>query len=271
MKKAIVILMALLIVTIPSNQIRAEEKIQEYEKFYSTIKNIDNDGDNVKLFVKNNEKDDEYYLKVKKETKIFDKNLNEVKLSGLKEGQNIVSYFRIDQPITLIYPPEYPVDLIVVDNEENQTLEFGRYKKNKIEDRLYINSLKDTKIFNESRQIVDSKEVENKLVLVKYNAATRSIPPQTNPEEILIIENQKINLLGENLLIKSKDFKEDGFLPLRKVFEDNGYKVIWEEDTSNIIISKQDLLLKIDTKNRKSLDSDETLDIYIDKGRTYIK
>lgn len=64
-------------------------------------------------------------------------------------------------------------------------------------------------------------------------------------------------------MIKSKDFKEYGFLSLRKVFEDNGYKVNWKEDTSTIIISKQDLFLKIDTKNRKSLDSDENLDIYI--------
>lgn len=73
---------------------------------------------------------------MKKETKIFDENLKEVKLSSLKERQDIVSYFIIDQLIILTYLQEYPFDLIVVDNEENQTLEFGRYKKNKIEDRL---------------------------------------------------------------------------------------------------------------------------------------
>lgn len=257
----------------------------EYVKDYGKVEKIEKNLVIVKQELQDEEEKTqkgEAHLIVNEHTRIFNIKGDQLKISDLK-GKNIYFYNKGDRVQTTIYPPKFFVDIIIVYEEGDEiSLEFGRINKIEdryyIEDRLILNTLVDTKIKSENNKVLEAKDINGKLALIKYDKATFSIPPQTTALEIIILEKHPeildelsagvmVNIIDSELLIK------DGktYLPLRKTLERENYKISWNKESKNIIIEKADEKFTIDTINKKLVEENRALDTFIENGITYIK
>ncbi len=105
----------------------------------------------------------------------------------IEVGMELIGFYDTSLPAPLIYPPQFQATALVFAGE-NQQVYLGRFNNNLLaRDRsLQLNIGSNTQIFTENGQMFESN-LRNHLLLVFYGATTRSIPPQTTPERIIVL------------------------------------------------------------------------------------
>lgn len=113
------------------------------------------------------------------------------------------------------------------------------------ENTLALNIYSKTRILNTKgeKRIFTAEDIKNKDVVVIYTNTTRSMPPQTSPNLVLILPDEGALMTEE--LSDVADEEKVSFLPLREMAMQRGYSVTWQHKEKRIILSKAEEVIKI--------------------------
>ena len=280
-------LSALLVGTVTVSAQQSDETIKETEveqqsaAFIQTtgkISSIESLLDGSERYYHDSE-ENPFHFSIDNKTIIVDKKGNAV---DLKQGDTVTLFMPADQPMILIYPPQYsPAVVIVGEASEPNFVKVAQFDENFVseDNQLKLNINEDTIIVNAKGELVSKDEVTKQNAIVIYGSTTRSIPEQTTPYKIIVfpkIGEQLEALLKLETLI-GKDFYEvkgKKMVPLRKVAEGLGYKV--EATEYGAIVSKGASSYTITRGEKtygynKSLRQFEVAPALLEYGKTYVE
>ncbi|MEK5233256.1 copper amine oxidase N-terminal domain-containing protein [Lysinibacillus sp. FSL K6-0232] len=191
-------------------------------------------------------KDDEQInvLEITKDTLVFD---NTGKRVELKEGDKVVAYTFANKPQKYIYPPQFDPDVVIVESEDAGFVEVDYFFENLVNtyNLLKLNIGDDTELLNAKGETVASKDLTNKHLVVFYTASTKSIPAQTTPTKIIVLDNADESVIDPieaeiTAIIASEAYEVAGIkmVPLRSIAEKLGYQVVATGKT--VILTKGD-------------------------------
>ncbi|WP_285399219.1 copper amine oxidase N-terminal domain-containing protein [Lysinibacillus sp. fls2-241-R2A-57] len=206
-----------------------------------TVEKVDA-GENITYFtVKDG--DQTNILEITKDTLVFD---NTGKKVELKKGDKVVAYTFANKPQKLIYPPQFDPDVVIVETEAAGFVEVDYFFENLTNtyDVLKLNIGENTELLNEKGEKVEAKDLVEKHLVVFYTVSTRSIPAQTTPSKVIVLdnesENSSENTVEEEIaaIIAKDSYEVDGtkMVPLRLIAEKLGYTV--ESTGKGAIVSK---------------------------------
>lgn len=208
------------------------EEVQEQMSFIKvegTIDSVEKNGDVTLYTLKNGEETN--VLAVMKDTLVFD---NTGKEAELKKGDQVTAYTDADKPMLMIYPPQYSPDAVIVETDQTGFTAVGTFDEELVDAslKLQLKIGEDTEITSVSGKEVKAEDLKDQDLLVFYTATTRSIPAQTTPEKVVVLDgtaadsDEDTNSALEDLI--AADHKMvDGvkMVPLRLVAEELGYQV----------------------------------------------
>ncbi|WP_374965287.1 copper amine oxidase N-terminal domain-containing protein [Lysinibacillus sp. RS5] len=223
-----------------SSQIQIDP-VHIFNNTHGTVEKVDA-SENITYFtVKDG--DQTNILEITKDTLVFD---NTGKKVELKEGDKVVAYTFANKPQKLIYPPQFNPDVVIVETEEVGFVEVDYFFENLTNtyDVLKLNIGENTELLNEKGEKVAAKDLAEKHLVVFYTASTRSIPAQTTPSKVIVLdnesENSSENTVEEEIaaIIAKDSYEVDGtkMVPLRLIAEKLGYTV--ESTGKGAIVSK---------------------------------
>ncbi|MEB2282132.1 copper amine oxidase N-terminal domain-containing protein [Lysinibacillus xylanilyticus] len=223
-------------------------------KIAGTIESVEKRDDSTYYTVK--EEDNTNVFVVNDETLVFDNTGKEVKL---QKGDKVTAYTYANKPMLMIYPPQYNPEVIIVETKEMGIVEVDFFNKELVntDNTLKLNVGKETELLSLSGKKVKAEDLAEQHLLVFYTIATMSIPAQTPPSKVVVLDTiaQEPGEVDPSKAavqeIINKDFFEvEGtkMVPLRLIAEELGFKV---ESTGNgAIISKGALSYTI-TRDQK--------------------
>lgn len=255
------------------------EKTGTFNQYRGNITAVEERGD-AKLYTA--EQDGNVFnFYVDDKTLVFDEHGNEVKL---KIGDMISLSIYTDQPMILIYPPQYAPPVVIVEKDDTaNSVKVAQFDEDFLSDdgKLKLNLNEESFIINTKGEKVAAKELKNYNAIVFYGPATKSIPAQTAPEKIVVFpkleKEENFEIAPEILAIIDKDFKEvDGkiMVPLRIVAEGLGFNVA--ATGNGAIISKGALSYTI-TRGEKKYGHNRALKYFdvapalLEKNKTYVE
>lgn len=105
----------------------------------------------------------------------------------LVEGMEILVFYDSSRPAMLIFPPRYVAELLVVlTGQEQIMLNYFNRRLVSRDRSLELRVGEETRI-----ETINGQQffcgLENRWLLVFYTMTTRSIPPQTTPERIIVL------------------------------------------------------------------------------------
>ncbi len=161
-------------------------------------------------------------------------------------GDSVTGFYEADKPVIMIYPPQYEANVLAVHVNE-QELKADIFDKNLLsaDKQLKLNISKDTKIVDKSGKTYVGKITSEKLLVV-YKYTTKSLPPQTTPEKIVVLDPTNSNttavssmdIVVNNEVISApaafitKD--KTVMVPVRGISEALGYKVTWDKSHKSV-------------------------------------
>jgi hypothetical protein len=234
------------VVTNATQQDEQSPQVQPiFIKVAGTIENVEErnnatyyttkDGENTNVFV------------VNKDTLIFDNTGKEVKL---QKGDKVTAYTYANKPMLMIYPPQYNPEVIIVESKEMGSVTVDFFNKDLVntDNSLKLNVGEETVVQSQSGKEVSAKDLAEQHFLVFYTITTRSIPAQTPPTKIIVLDAtaEEQGEVGEEAssnsavqeIIKNDFYDINGttMVPLRLIAEELGFKV--ESTGTGAIISK---------------------------------
>lgn len=180
-------------------------------------------------------------VNISPDTFIIDtKSMQKIAVVDIKKDADIEIYFKDNTFMTMIYPPTYQPDIVVVKNSDTN-VSVARFKNLvDVNNTLKLNLSDKTPIVNQKGEKVSSTDLENKNLIVFYTVTTKSLPPQTSPLKVIVIDDVDKSTSDVdkkvNDIISKDSFTKNGvvMIPLRKVAESLGYTVTWENSTAYI-------------------------------------
>ena len=105
----------------------------------------------------------------------------------LRRGMRIAAFYDSTLPVPLIFPPQYQAVMITVLGR-NEQIELNYFVGNLIaaDNSLQLNVGRNTVVRTINGQMFTCS-LGDRMLLVYYSATTRSIPPQTTPEKIIVL------------------------------------------------------------------------------------
>lgn len=176
-------------------------------------------------------------------------------------GSEIKAFYDITLPMIMIYPPRYNVVAIASDLAEGHNVKVSVFDRNLVsaDNDLKLNMDDSVKVLTPSGDVYEG-DLEGRLLAVVYGASTRSIPAQTTPIEVTVLndssqeqemtaEEAEYFMYGESAQLeysvngKAIDapgvyVDENGtvMVPLRALAEELGYEVTVEWGATDKVI-----------------------------------
>ncbi|KAB8128858.1 copper amine oxidase N-terminal domain-containing protein [Gracilibacillus oryzae] len=222
--------------------IEQEENQPVFIKTTGTVESVEERGDVSYYSVREGE--NVHTLAITADTPVYD---NTGKKAELKKGDKVVAHTYSNKPSILIFPPQYSPEAVIVKTEEMGTAAVGSFDENLLDENLSLklNISEETELLSVSGKEVEKTDLAEKDLLVFYTFTTRSIPAQTTPQKVIVLDQMETDEEGDGATnpviddIISNDFCEvDGtkMVPLRKLAESLGYRV--EATETGAILSK---------------------------------
>lgn len=105
----------------------------------------------------------------------------------LRSGMRVTAFYDSSLPVPLIFPPQYQAQIItMVGRNEQVMLNFFDRNLTSADNSLRLNISDDTMIRTMNGQNFTCNPA-NRVLLVYYSNTTRSIPPQTTPNRIIVL------------------------------------------------------------------------------------
>ncbi|MGE7942556.1 stalk domain-containing protein [Lysinibacillus xylanilyticus] len=215
---------------------------QAFIKVAGTVDNVENNKNATYYTVKEGE--DTNVLVVNDDTLVFDNTGKEVKL---QKGDKVTAYTYANKPMLTIYPPQYNPEVIIVETKEMGTVEVDFFNKELVntDNTLKLNVGEETELLSLSGKEVKAEDLAEQHLLVFYTIATMSIPAQTPPSKVVVLdtiaeESGEVDPSESAIqeIINNDFYEVEGtkMVPLRLIAEELGYKV--ESTGKGAIISK---------------------------------
>lgn len=179
-------------------------------------------------------------------------------------GSKISGYYYANAPMIMIYPPQYSTEVVVVERED-RNVKVDLFDKDFVssDNWLKLNISEDTVIVSENGEAFTGELADRKLVVV-YGPSTRSIPAQTTPEKIVVLDEDAMNdtdpedgalvppvdTSSEEILVKDQPVSSHYafvsaytnpqgmvMVPLRAIAESLGHTVAWDNDLRRVTIN----------------------------------
>lgn len=175
---------------------------------------------------------------------------------ALKVGMEISTFYSKNTEMLLSLPGQLTPGVIIVRNsEEFVDIKVDKFNKELIsaDNMLKLNISEDVEILDLTGKEINKENLEDKDLIVFYTFTTRSIPAQTTPVKIIVMDSkedikvEEINILDKIIinekqtLLESSLYKsEEGIImvPLRQVAEALGYEVTWNGETQTVELTK---------------------------------
>lgn len=108
----------------------------------------------------------------------------------LREGMSVTMFYNGNLPAPLIYPPQFMAS-VAARQIEGRTIYVGLFDRNllAVDRSLKLNLASNTEIVTCNHQIFRG-EPGGHVLVVLYSWTTRSLPPQTTPEKIIVLCGQ---------------------------------------------------------------------------------
>ncbi len=104
----------------------------------------------------------------------------------LRIGMHVTAFYDANLPVPLIYPPQYQAAFIGrTEKGVNVMVDFFDENLTSEKNPLKLNVAPTTRVTTANGQPYTCN-IENNLLMVYYSATTRSIPPQTTPDRIIV-------------------------------------------------------------------------------------
>jgi hypothetical protein len=177
--------------------------------------------------------------------------------SELVKGARVTGFYDANLPIIMIYPLQPKAAVMAVELPEIQSIKIDRFDREMLsfDGELKLNLAEETEVVAADGGNFADSLVDRKLVVV-YSFTTKSIPPQTIPDRIIVMNEVAVpaepveqdeseashvtEVVVENVRIDAPVpyVSEDGIVmvPLRAVAEALGYTVGWDEKTGNVTV-----------------------------------
>ena len=150
----------------------------------------------------------------------------------IEEGMNLTVVINEFTPMTMSIPPMINMPDAIIVNGENSRADVLKFGNDLVSEdgNLMLNISPETVItdIRGSRRIFTEADVKGATAVVVYSFATMSIPAQTNPERIIILSEGETEIVG-----------------LRDAAEKAGYDVKWTGNDKEVVISKDDVEIKV--------------------------
>ncbi len=261
----------------------------EYSSFEGVIETVDRKDDRITIRVKRTieDKEDELIFHLDEEVLVFDtRPSKEEKRSHLVKGAEVSVFYPVNTPMALSMPGQLTPEVVVVRNsEEPMMVKVDRFDENLLssDGQLKLN-------------LEDPKDYKNKKLLVYYDMTTRSLPPQTTPKHIVVLEDKEdakdleedkevkgnITIL-DKINVRGKEYKTSMYkkkdnvvmVPLRDITDIMGYKITWNGKNKPVELTKGPHWTSVELNNNRysfarmapfELESAPELI----KGRTYV-
>ncbi len=172
-------------------------------------------------------------------------------------GMQATGHYRTDIPMIMIYPPRYPVSVLLTGGQDLNV-------HVNLFDGDLVSADNTLQIMGEAHPVTlpDGTPygggLENRALVVFYGSSTRSIPAQTYPERVVVLPDDPEEgtprttdslAIGTETVVRSivvngqhlqgpLPFERDGTLmiPLRAVLEARGHNVHWDPQTRQVDI-----------------------------------
>lgn len=206
------------------------QQLSDFIKLTGTTSKIEQ-RTNDTLFTLIEKQDEIFAITVNNDTIIVD---NTGKPVELKEGMKFTAYVYGNKPMILIYPPQYTPDVVVVQTEEIGTAELGVFNEDFVNksNSLKLNIGDKTEITNLVGDVLTQDDIVGKEVIVFYDITTRSIPAQTTPTKIIVLEGEQdvpqpaeLDAVAEIINNDHHIVNGKQMVPLRLIAEELGYTV----------------------------------------------
>lgn len=247
MKK--ILTMTLIFAMMITTFVFAEEKDVDkgYAREFGKVSEVTGEDKSAQILVENENAENESMKKVYLYTtgaNVIDLKTGEfVKDYKFEKGEEIEYFYQKNTPMMMSYPGKMTPGFIAVNVEDAKySIDVDYFDKEGrgVSNRLKINVNDKTPIENMMGETVEeSKGVADMDLLVLYTVATRSLPPITNPDKIVVLSTAELEL---------KDFKvenKDAYY-MRKYYEAEGAKVEWnkEDNTTTITLGEKSVKIK---------------------------
>ena len=178
-------------------------------------------------------------------------------LADLKEGMTATIVMDDFAPMTMSLPPQTSGAIaIVVDGETPTTTVVEKFNDELVggDVKLIIDETVQILDIRGTRQILTADDIKGHKAIAVYGASTKSIPAQTTPYLVVILDNaeETTEATDTTKTTETRDADEtaDTVLPLRATLEEMGYTIEWTSNDAPIVITKDDVNLSV------SIDSD---------------
>lgn len=210
-------------------------------------------------------------------------------LEQLQNGMNITAIVAKNAPMTMSLPPATnPIGFIVGEQNFVTTGYFNEELTSEdAQTMLQLNISEETKIVDiaGSKKIFTQEDVKNQDCVVIYGATTRSIPAQTNPVFVMILDKQEIEEIEKDIIgvIAAKEYHkneneqetvstppaqaiteplplpEQSFVPLREIAENEGFTVTWTANDKPVLLQKNGVTIEIMVGQKEYKKGEEVL------------
>ncbi len=231
------------VVTNATDNNEQNQQIQPiFIKITGTIENVEKRKDSTYYTVKEDENTNVFV--VNDDTLVYDNTGKEVEL---QKGDKVTAYTYANKPMLMIYPPQYNPEVIIVETKEMGTVEVDFFNKELVntDNTLKLNVGKETEILSLSGKKVKAEDLAEQHLLVFYTIATMSIPAQTPPSKVVVLDTiaqepgeTDPSKAAVQEIINNDFYEVEGtkMVPLRLIAEELGFKV--ESTGKGAIISK---------------------------------
>lgn len=109
----------------------------------------------------------------------------------LSEGMDVTFWYRTDEPMLLIYPPQYNA-AVVAKVQSSRMIDVDYYNSSLVNEgqTLRLNIDGSVSLRTTNNQYFQASPAGQNLVVI-YDTSTRSIPAQTTPREIIVLCRQQ--------------------------------------------------------------------------------
>lgn len=217
-----------------------------YVTFTGTVTAIEED-----LVTLKNETEEFFYNKAALQLTI-DKN---GEMCELAVGDTVTLYVNGNTPMILSLPATYSPTVVVKESEIETAINVDTYVKGETEGSyinasgsLVINVSEETPVIKLSREMFDGN-LDNCDLIVIYTTSTFSIPAQTSPEKIIVLNKQTevpeevVEVPVTKVVVNGTDIEYDpsngveNMLPVRKVAEALGFTVEWNDEIKQVLLN----------------------------------
>lgn len=159
--------------------------VQKFAAITGIVQEVTNYGavENAKLVAIKSSDDSITHFVVTDDTYIMDE---------LTVGTEMMAFYDQQAPAILIYPPQYSAVVVAAVNED-RNIAVDHFDSDLVntDNTLKLNPSDDTKIVAADGTAFEG-DITNRLLAVTYTVSTRSIPAQTTPVQITVLDDKEI-------------------------------------------------------------------------------